>query len=43
VDAVTSTTDTLSYDGLNRLIQSVVGNPGLPLNRRKGCFFILGD
>jgi RHS repeat-associated protein len=35
VDAVTGTTDTLSYDGLNRLTQAVTGNPGLPLSLTK--------
>jgi uncharacterized protein RhaS with RHS repeats len=35
VDGVTSTTDTLSYDGLNRLTQAVISNPGLPLNVTK--------
>ncbi len=31
VDAVTETTDDLSYDGLNRLTQAVTSNPSLPL------------
>jgi RHS repeat-associated protein len=35
VDGATSTTDTLSYDGLNRLTQAVISNPGLPLNVTK--------
>jgi RHS repeat-associated protein len=35
VDAVTQTTDDLSYDGLNRLTQATVSNPSLPLNVTK--------
>jgi RHS repeat-associated protein len=35
VDAVTQTTDDLSYDGLNRLTQAVTINPSLPLNVTK--------
>jgi hypothetical protein len=35
VDAVTQTTDDLSYDGLNRLTQAVTSNPSLPLNVTK--------
>ncbi|WP_119303171.1 hypothetical protein [Dongia deserti] len=35
LEAVTQTTDTLSYDGLNRLTQAVTSNPSLPLNLTK--------
>lgn len=35
VDAVTQTTDDLSYDGLNRLTQAITSNPSLPLNVTK--------
>ena len=35
MDAVTQTSDTLSYDGLNRLTQAVTSNPSLPLNVTK--------
>lgn len=35
VDAVAGLTDTLAYDGLNRLTQVVTSNPGLPLSLTK--------